>query len=183
MAVCAARLARPAARLSLANQLRATLDAFWPGAARTFAAVDSPIGLAFLRRYPSPTSAARLSEAASRRFCRAEHYSGRRTPAELLARVSAAAQGHTSELTTAAMAEVVNSLVAVLTTLADNSRHANLWACGIYTAARIDRKPYDPQLHLGALKVPSDAGVDAPCELCRVRGTTMPMGWSPSART
>jgi transposase len=263
-----------ATRLSLANQLRATLDSFWPGAARIFAAVDSPIGLAFLRRYPSPTCAARLSEAALGRLCRAQHYSGHRTPAELLARLRSAPQGHTRELTTAAMAEVVNSLVAVLeplveqlgaltrrierfvaslpdgqiimsfpraghvcaaqilaelgdvreryatldqlageagvvpltyqsgksrcvafrwacnhrlrraiTTLADNSRHANLWARGIYTAARargcdhphavrilarawlrviwrawIDRKTYNPELHLGALKASSDAG-------------------------
>jgi transposase len=108
-----------ATRLSLANQLRATLDAFWPGAACIFAAVDSPIGLAFLSRYASPQSAARLSEAALRRFCRAQHYSGHRTPAQLLARLRSAPQGHTSELTTAAMAEVVNSLVAVLEPLVE----------------------------------------------------------------
>ena len=43
-----------AARVALANQLRAQLDAFWPGAARIFADIDSPIALAFLARYPSP---------------------------------------------------------------------------------------------------------------------------------
>lgn len=106
-------------RLALANQLRATLDAFWPGAAAIFAAVDSPIGLAFLRRYPSPAAAARLSEAALRRFCSAQHYSGHRTPAQLLARLNAAAAGRTRALTTAAMAEVVISLVAVLEPLVE----------------------------------------------------------------
>ncbi len=35
------------ARVRLANELRAQLDAFWPGAAQVFADVDSPIGLAF----------------------------------------------------------------------------------------------------------------------------------------
>lgn len=35
------------ARVALANQLRAGLEAFWPGAARVFADVDSPISLAF----------------------------------------------------------------------------------------------------------------------------------------
>ena len=39
----------------LANQLRAQLEAFWPGAERIFADVDSPIALAFLQRYPSPS--------------------------------------------------------------------------------------------------------------------------------
>jgi transposase len=103
-----------AARLSLANQLRTTLEAFWPGATSIFAAVDSPIGLAFVHRYPTPALAAGLSEARLQRFCRAQHYSGHRSAAQLLARLRAAPQGHTSELTTAAMAEVVRSLVAVL---------------------------------------------------------------------
>src|SRR3954464_3504750 len=46
-----------AVRVHLANQLRAQLDASWPGAARIFADVDSQIALAFLARYPSPDDA------------------------------------------------------------------------------------------------------------------------------
>ena len=42
-------------RVHLANQLRAELDASWPGARRIFAAVDTPIALAFLARYPAPS--------------------------------------------------------------------------------------------------------------------------------
>lgn len=263
-----------ASRIALANQLRTTLEAFWPGAAMIFAAVDSPIALAFLRRYPTPASAARLNETRLARFCRSNHYSGHRRPAELLARLRSAAPGHARALTTQAMGEVVLSLVAVLdrlteqltqlsrrierfveslpdgqilmsfpragricaaqilaelgdvrerypsddrlaaeagvvpltyesgktrcvgfrwacnhrlrralTTLADNSRHANLWARGIYTAARqrgcdhphavrilarawlrviwrawFDRTPYDPELHLGALRASKQGG-------------------------
>jgi transposase len=45
------------ARVALANQLRAQLDAVWPGATRIFADVDSPIALAFLERYPAPADA------------------------------------------------------------------------------------------------------------------------------
>jgi transposase len=101
-------------RVALANQLRSTLEAFWPGAAAIFAAVDSPIGLAFLRKYPSPASACKLTEAGLRRFCRAQHYSGRRTPGDLLARLDAAAAGHAGELPGAAMAQVVGALVGVL---------------------------------------------------------------------
>ena len=103
-----------AARVAMGNQLHSTLEAFWPGAACVFADITSPIGLAFLKRYPSPVSAARLSEAQLRRFCRTQHYSGRRSPAELLARLHAAAQGLTGELTAESMAQVVRSLVAVL---------------------------------------------------------------------
>lgn len=263
-----------ATRIALANQLRSTLAAFWPGAAVIFAAVDSPIALAFLQRYPCPARAHGLSAAQLRRFCRAQHYSGRRSPEELLARLRAAAAGHAGEQASAALAEVVLALVAVLqplvqqlaaltqrieqfvaslpdgqilmsfpragrvcaaqilaelgdvrerfpsvqrleaeagvvpltyasgkarcvgfrwacnhrlrravTTLADNSRHANLWARGIYTAARqrgcdhphairilarawlrvlwrawTDRQPYDPELHLGALRAGAQGG-------------------------
>jgi transposase len=103
-----------AARVALGNQLHSTLDAFWPGAACIFADITSPIGLAFLRRYPSPASAARLSQPRLLHFCHAQHYSGRRSPAELLARLNAAAQGLVAPLTAESMAQVVRSLVAVL---------------------------------------------------------------------
>jgi transposase len=263
-----------ATRVAVGNQLLSTLEAFWPGAACVFADITSPIALAFLHRYPSPASAARLNEAGLRRFCRARHYSGRRSPADLLARLNSAAHGLTSALTSEAFAHVVLSLVAVLdplvaqiaqlthrierfveslpdgqiimsfpragrvcaaqilaelgdvrerflsperlaaeagavpvtrqsgktrsvafrlacnhrlrqaiSCLADNSRHASDWARGIYVAARArgcghphairilarawlrviwrawtDRKVYDPQLHLGALKGASAVG-------------------------
>src|ERR671931_2037993 len=39
-------------RVALANQLRAQLDGSWPGARAIFYAIDSPIALAFLERYP-----------------------------------------------------------------------------------------------------------------------------------
>jgi transposase len=103
-----------AARVALGNQLYSTLEAFWPGAACIFADITSPIGLAFLQRYPSPTKATRLSEAQLERFCRAQHYSGRRNPAELLARLHAAAHGLPGKLSNESMAQVVRSMVAVL---------------------------------------------------------------------
>lgn len=108
-----------ASRIALANQLRCTLEAFWPGAAVIFAAIDTPIALAFLRRYPSPSSAARLSEAQLARFCRAQHYSGRRSASALLQRLHAAPCGHAGALHAAALAEVVLALVAVLQPLVE----------------------------------------------------------------
>ncbi|MEP6502094.1 MAG: IS110 family transposase [Betaproteobacteria bacterium] len=102
------------ARVALGNQLQSALEGFWPGGACIFADITSPIGLAFLQRYPSPTLAVRLSEARLAHFCRAQHYSGRRTPAQLLARLRAAAQGLSGPITTDANAGVVRSLVTVI---------------------------------------------------------------------
>ena len=64
----------------LANQLRALLERFWPGAAAIFADVDSPIALAFLTRYPTPQSAERLGERRLALFLRRHAYCGRRSP-------------------------------------------------------------------------------------------------------
>lgn len=47
-------------KVSLTNRLQAELEAFWPGAARVFCKLDSPIALAFLERYPSPKDARAL---------------------------------------------------------------------------------------------------------------------------
>jgi transposase len=102
------------ARVAAANQLTSTLQAFWPGAAVIFADVASPIALAFLRRYPSPGSARRLTEAQLQRFCVAQHYSGRRSAAQLLGRLRAAATASVGAHTEQAMANVVRAHVAVL---------------------------------------------------------------------
>lgn len=114
------------ARVAAANQLTSTLQAFWPGAACIFADVASPIGLAFLRRYPSPRSARRLTEAQLQRFCKAQHYSGRRSPADLLVRLRSAATGCVGARTEQAMADAVRAQVAVLvpivTQIADLTR-------------------------------------------------------------
>jgi hypothetical protein len=75
------------ARVALANQLRAQLQTFWAGAERIFADIDSPIGLAFLQRYPSPTDTRGLGEKRLGGFLARHAYCGRRTPAELLARL------------------------------------------------------------------------------------------------
>jgi transposase len=103
-----------AARVSAANQLASTLHVFWPGAACVFADIASPIGLAFLRRYPSPSSAKRLTETQLQRFCKAQHYSGRRSAADLLCRLRSAAAGRVGAQTERAMADVVRAQVAVL---------------------------------------------------------------------
>jgi transposase len=103
-----------ATRVALANTLREQLACFWPGAAAIFADVDSPIALAFLKRYPSPDDARGLGEQRLTRFLARHHYCGRRPPAELLARLRAAARGRADQLETDARRAIVLSLVAAL---------------------------------------------------------------------
>ena len=106
-----------AERVALANRLRALLESFWPAAAAVFAAIDSPIALAFLRRYPTPESAARLGERRLTAFLARHGYCGRRPPAELLARLRAAPAGLVGEAEAEAKGELVRALVAVLAAL------------------------------------------------------------------
>jgi transposase len=100
-------------RVELANQLRAQLGAFWPGAL-VFAAVDSPISLAFIERYPSPGDAKGLGAGRMVAFLKRSGYSGRTDPAELLARIKAAPQGTAGPEEQGARRAVVGGLVAAL---------------------------------------------------------------------
>jgi len=102
------------ARVALANQLRAQLQAFWPGAERVFADVDSPIGLAFLQRYPSPADTRGLGEKRLEGFLARHRYCGRRTSAELLARLRSAPNAIVGELEGDARRSAVIGLVAAL---------------------------------------------------------------------
>jgi transposase len=106
-----------AQRLALANQLRALLDSFWPGAAALFADIASPIALAFVQRYSTPDHAARLGEKRMRGFLAQHHYSGRRSAAELLARLRAAPTGLAGAAESEAKGELVRALASVLTAL------------------------------------------------------------------
>ncbi len=106
-------------KVALANQLRAQLDAFWPGARRIFADVDSPIGLAFLERYPSPADARSLGTKRLAGFLARNRYCGRRSPDELLARLRSAPDARTGEAELEARRTVVLALVAALKPLVE----------------------------------------------------------------
>jgi transposase len=101
-------------RVALANELRAQLECFWPGAAQVFAEIDSPIALAFLKRYPSPADTVGLGEQRMARFLARQHYCGRRAPDALLGRLRGAAQGRAEALENEARRQIVLALVAAL---------------------------------------------------------------------
>lgn len=103
-----------ATRVALANQLRALLEGFWPGAACIFADIDSAITLAFLTKYPTPSSVARLGEKRLASFLGQNSYSGRRSPSVLLTRLREAPQSKTGEVEADAKGEAVLAMVGVL---------------------------------------------------------------------
>lgn len=109
-------------RVALANQLRAQLERSWPGAARIFADIDSPIALAFLERYPSPADARNLGEKRLAGFLARNRYSGRRPPSELLERLRNAPRGTAAELETEAARSAVLALIATLHPLVSQIR-------------------------------------------------------------
>ena len=104
-------------RVAATNQLSALLDAHWPGARAIFADVESPISLEFLTRYPTPVAAAHLGEKRMTAFCAKHGYSGRRTAAELLARLRHAPAGAAGEALSEALRDAVLAAVGVLTAL------------------------------------------------------------------
>ena len=107
------------ARVALANQLRAELERFWPGAKAIFADVDSQVALALLERYPSPADAARLGEQRLAAFLARHGYSGRRTPQELLERLRGAPTGRAGDAELEARRQIVLALVAALRPLVE----------------------------------------------------------------
>ena len=104
-------------RVALTNQLRAELERFWPGAAKVFARLDSPIALAFLERYPSPIEARTLGEQRLGAFLARQGYSGRKPARELLARLRQAPEGRAGEREIATRRQLVLALVAALNPL------------------------------------------------------------------
>ena len=111
-----------ATRVQLANQLRSLLESFWPGAAEVFADVDSPIALAFIERYPTPDSAARLGPRRMATFCAQHAYCGRRSAEELLGRLHQAPAPVCAELEMDAKGELTRCLARTLARVVEQLR-------------------------------------------------------------
>jgi len=101
-------------RLMLANQLRALLESFWPGAAVVFGKIDSLIALAFIEHYPTPKSAEVLSEKRLSSFLTQHRYPGRTSVCDLLARLRNAPQGRAADAEVRAKGELVAMHVRLL---------------------------------------------------------------------
>lgn len=99
------------ARVALMNQLRAQLELCFPGAVGLFHELDSPLSIAFLRRYPTAAKAARLTEARLAAFLRRIGYSGRRPTGEVLARVKQAPEAGITEIESDARSACVLALL------------------------------------------------------------------------
>ena len=104
-------------KVALAHQLTALLESFWPGAARIFSALASPIALAFLERYPTPEAAARLGPKRLAGFLAQHRYCGRRSPEALLERLRSAPEGGAGEAEGEAKGELVRALARTLQAL------------------------------------------------------------------
>ncbi|MDZ7651194.1 MAG: transposase [Burkholderiaceae bacterium] len=118
-----------AAHVAAANRLTSTLQAFWPGAAarylQTWPGPSVWRSCAAIRRPVAPSDSPKRSCSAS---ARPSYYSGRRSAADLLARLRAAAKAAArAGQTERAMAEVVRAQVAMLvpivTQIAGLTRH------------------------------------------------------------
>jgi len=116
-ALCRGREDLVQTRVALCNQLRAELERFWPGAARIFRSLDSPIALAFLEKYPSPIDARTLGQQRLAAFLARQHYSGRKTPLQLLRKLRDAPEGRAGDAETQIRRQLVLSLVAMLAPL------------------------------------------------------------------
>lgn len=121
-------------RVHLANQLRAELDASWPGAKQIFADVDSPIGLAFLARYPAPSDTQGLGPKRLESFLARHAYCGRRSPEQLLARLHAAPVAALGELEADARRSAIAGLAATLAPIVTQIRQLTSQIAGAVRA-------------------------------------------------
>ena len=81
---------------------------------RSVLAIDSPISLAFLARYPSPGDTRGLGEKRLAAFLKAHRYAKGKTAAELLERLRSAPAGRAGEIETRARRSIVLRLVRTL---------------------------------------------------------------------
>ena len=110
-------------RVALCNQLRAHLQATFPGAVGLFKDLDSQISLRFLARFDSQERADWLSVKRLAAWLSSVGYSGRKDPADLFAHLQTAPRGPAGPdgaaraHVTRAMLTVLNELVEQIATL------------------------------------------------------------------
>lgn len=104
-------------RVMLTNQLASVLENSWPGALELFHDLASPIALAFLKRYPSPSDARRLGVKRMRAFLAKHAYSGRTKPETFIERLKNAPRSRQGPLEADANRDAVLAYAGALQTL------------------------------------------------------------------
>lgn len=115
-ALCRARKDLVETRVQLLNQLRSNLELAFPGAVELFSRPDSPITLAFLRRFPTAAKAAWLSPTRLSRWLASVGYSGGITAEVLYTRLTQSAPGLRGA-EAAARGQITLGLVAAIESL------------------------------------------------------------------
>jgi transposase len=101
------------ARVAAVNQLAALLDEHWPGGKAVFYELDSDIATAFLERYPTPASAAKLTAGRLEAWCKRHGYSGKKPGSVLIERLRAAPKA-ASRLSETAVEQLVRIQVQLV---------------------------------------------------------------------
>jgi transposase len=107
------------ARVALCNQLVALLSSFWPGATKVFCEIHSRVALAFIKTFPTPTSASKLTKRQLEAFLKKHSYPGRSKPSELLERLRSAPIGKCGESTVLAKSKASLALVGAIEPLVE----------------------------------------------------------------
>jgi transposase len=126
------------AKVAAVNQLGALLDAHWPGGKAVFYELDSDIALAFLQRYPTPASAAKLTAGRLEAWCKRRGYSGKKPGSVLIERLRSAPVA-ASRLSS----DAVEQLVRVQVQLVQGIR-ATIRTLDKAIAEAVETHPYAP---------------------------------------
>ncbi|MFC4512195.1 IS110 family transposase [Streptomyces ehimensis] len=126
------------AKVAAANQLAALLDMHWPGGKAVFAELDSDIAMAFLERYPTPASAARLTAGRLEAWCKRRGYSGKKPGSVLIERLRTAPNA-ASRLSETAVEQLVRAQVQLL-----QGARATIRTLDKAIAKALETHPYAP---------------------------------------
>jgi transposase len=127
-----------AAKVSAVNQLAALLDEHWPGGKAVFADLDSDIAVAFLEKYPTPASAAKLTPGRLEAWCKRRSYSGKKPGSVLIERLRSAPKA-ASRLSDSVVAQLVRTQVALVQGIRTTIR-----ALDKAIAEAVETHPYAP---------------------------------------
>ena len=130
-----------AARVAMANQLRAHLATVLPGVIGLFRDIDSPITLAFLQRFPTQAKVDWLSPARLRSWLQGQRYPNPRRAEQLHAHLTTAARGTTGP-DAQARAQITAAYVSALQSL-----RTQIAALEDDLEAQFDRAPRRAHLH------------------------------------